>query len=86
MRKEPESDPNAFHYLTIDWTPDRIVFDINGEKVRTLEGEDVTKLNEPKHLVMGLFSGLKGDDLKDPENTRESYSDFGKVEVYHYDS
>ena len=35
---------------------------------------------------MGLFSGLKGDDLKDPENTRESYSDFGKVEVYDYNT
>ena len=45
--KEPESGPNAFHYLTLEWTPDRIEFDINGEKVRTLEGEEVTKLTEP---------------------------------------
>ena len=35
---------------------------------------------------MGHFSTLGEHDLKDPENTRESIADFGKVEVFDYDT
>ena len=35
---------------------------------------------------MGLFSSFSKYELNDPENTGESYSDFGKVEVYDYDT
>ncbi|KAI9313220.1 concanavalin A-like lectin/glucanase domain-containing protein [Dichotomocladium elegans] len=54
----------AFHDYTIDWSPDRIIWSIDGQPVRTLNKADTCEANgvckyptQPSRIQLGLWDG-----------------------------
>lgn len=63
-----DDSQNEFHTYTIDWTDERIVWQINGETVRVLEESDAQGMypQSPCQFKLGAWSG---GDPGNPEGT-----------------
>lgn len=63
---------DGWHTIGLDWTPNRLVFWLDSEKVWEFEGSEVP--DEPMYVVMNLAVG--GDFPGSPDNTTEFPANF----------